>query len=54
MSRDAADSARAAEPAPGAPLAFTVVVREGPERRFEISSRLLLDLIGERVDLEAV
>lgn len=37
-----------------APLAFTVVVREAPERRFEVGRSLLLDLVGERVDLEPV
>lgn len=35
-------------------LAFTVVVREAPQRRLEVRGGLLLDLVRERVDLEAV
>lgn len=38
----------------GAALAFTVVIRETPQRRLEVSRRLLLDLVCERVDLESV
>ena len=38
----------------GAALAFTVVIRETPQRRLEVSRGLLLDLVCERVDLEAV
>lgn len=38
----------------GGGLAFTVVVGERPQRRFEVGRRLLLDLVRERVDLEAV
>lgn len=38
----------------GAGLAFTVVIRETPQRRLEVSRGLLLDLVCERVDLESV
>lgn len=38
----------------GLSLAFTVVVRETPQRRLEVGRRLLLDLVRERVDLEPV
>lgn len=35
-------------------LAFTVVVREPTQRSLKVRRRLLLDLVGERVDLEPV
>lgn len=38
----------------GAALAFTVVVREIPQRSLEVGRSLLLDLVSEWVDLEAV
>lgn len=38
----------------GAGLAFTVVVRETPKRCLEVSSRLLLDLVCEWMDLESI
>lgn len=38
----------------GAGLAFTVVVRETPKRCLEVSSRLLLDLVSEWMDLESI
>lgn len=40
--------------ASGPRLAFTVVVRDTPQRRFEAGGRLLLDLVREGVDLEPV